>query len=102
MKKSTLIAATLALSAISFGSIAADSVATQQIVGQVYMIDYTKFGGQEMFYIAGRQNMKIWRKDGDSRWNYVGISGTQYDLDSELNNITELDVLSAIQRQLEE
>ena len=28
MKKSTLIAATLALSAISFGSIAADSVAT--------------------------------------------------------------------------
>ena len=81
---------------------AADSVATQQIVGQVYMIDYTKFGGQEMFYIAGRQNMKIWRKDGDSRWNYVGISGTQYDLDSELNNITELDVLSAIQRQLEE
>ena len=81
---------------------AADSVATQQIVGRVDMIDYNKFGGQEIFYIAGRQNMKIWRKDGDSHWNYVGINSTQYDLDSELNNITELDVLSAIQRKLEE
>ena len=80
----------------------ADSVAAQKIVRQVYMIDYNRFSGQEMFYISGRQTMKIWRREGDSRWNYVSISGAQYDLDSELNNITELEVLAAIQKRLEE
>lgn len=80
----------------------ADSVAAQRIIRNVYMIDYNKFSGQEMFYISGRQTMKIWRREGDSRWNYVSISGAQYDLDSELNNITELEVLAAIQKRLEE
>lgn len=80
----------------------ADSVAAQKIVRQVYMIDYNRFSGQEMFYISGRQTMKIWRREGDSRWNYVSIGGAQYDLDSELNNITELEVLAAIQKRLEE
>ena len=74
MKKSTLIAATLALSAISFGSIAADSVATSHTSGG----EYITITGNDTLDGLTTKIAQISKDEGATGYKVIGATGEDY------------------------
>ena len=74
MKKSTLIAATLALSAISFGSIAADSVSTSKTASG----EYITVTGSDTLDGLTTKIAQIAKEQGATSYKVIGATGDEY------------------------
>ncbi|MEQ4924132.1 YdgH/BhsA/McbA-like domain containing protein [Proteus hauseri] len=74
MKKSTLIAATLALSAISFGSIAADSVSTSHTSTG----EYITISGSDTLDGLTTKIAQIAKEQGATSYKVIGATGDEY------------------------
>lgn len=74
MKKSTLIAATLALGAISFGAMAADSVSTSKTASG----EYITITGNDTLDGLTNKIAQIAKDDGATGYKVIGATGNDY------------------------